>query len=75
MKTTQPDPAVERIRALMVRLDMNQARAAVYLGVPQGTIGNWLAGTRSPNRVVTKLLDVLGTVEAMAPDIHEAFIP
>lgn len=75
MEAIKPDPTVERIRALMERRQMNQAQMSRYLGVPQGTIGNWLGGTRTPNRSVTRLLDVLGVVEVMAPDIHEQFIP
>lgn len=71
----QPNPTVERIRGLMQRLGMNQAQMAAYLGVPQGTIGNWLGGTRSPNAVVVRLLDVLGMVEALAPGLHAGMMP
>ena len=67
----RPDPTVERIRAVMERRGMSQMDMARYLGVPQGTIGNWLGGTRSPNKVVNRLLDVLGMVEVMAPGIDE----
>ena len=72
---TTPDPTVERIRALMARRGMSQMDTARYLGVPQGTIGNWLGGTRVPNKSVARLLDVLGMVEALAPDIHEHITP
>lgn len=69
------DPTVARIEALMKRRGMNQAAMAKYLGVPQGTIGNWLGGTRKPNAVVVRLLDVLGMVEVLAPGIHDEFLP
>lgn len=66
---------VERIKEAMYRLRMNQAQMGRYLGVPQGTISNWMQGTRSPNTVVDRLLDVLGTLEVVAPAIHDGFIP
>ena len=68
---TKPDPTVERIRAVMARRGMSQAQMGRYLGVPQGTIGNWLGGTRAPNKVVDRLLDVLAMVEILAPNIHD----
>lgn len=73
-QTNEPDPTVERIRALMARRGMTQMDAARYLGVPQGTIGNWLGGTRTPNQVVSRLLDVLGVIEVMAPAIHDQLL-
>lgn len=75
METKTKDPTVARIEALMSRLGMNQAAMAKYLGVPQGTIGNWLGGTRKPNAVVVRLLDVLGMMEVMCPDVHEGIMP
>ena len=71
VEPVKADPTVERIRRIMERRSMNQAAMARYLGVPQGTIGNWLGGTRSPNRVVDRLLDVLEYVEVFAPVIDE----
>lgn len=69
-----PDPTVERIRATMARRGMNQAAMARYLGVPQGTIGNWLGGTRVPNKSVARLVEVLATIEVLAPGIHEQLL-
>lgn len=66
---------VQRIEALMERRGWNKTQTAAYLGVPPGTLGNWMAGTREPNAVVSRLLDVLGTIEALAPGMHEALIP
>lgn len=74
-ETKGPDPTVERIRAVMARRKMSQADMARYLDVPQGTIANWLLGTRKPSRSVARLLDVLGMIEVLAPGIHEQFLP
>lgn len=71
----EKDPTVARIEALMKRRGMNQAAMSRYLGVPQGTIGNWLGGTRKPSRSVGRLLDVLGMVEVLAPAIHDQLLP
>jgi DNA-binding transcriptional regulator YiaG len=68
------DPTAARIKSVMERRGMNQAAMAKYLGVPQGTIANWLLGTRKPNKVVNRLLDVLGMVEVMAPGIHDSLM-
>lgn len=70
----QDDPTVARIRATMARRGMTQAQMSRYLGVPQGTIGNWLAGTRVPSRSTARLVEVLGTLEALAPAIHDHFL-
>ena len=69
--TTEKD----RILAVMSRYGMNQAQAAEYLGVPQGTLSNWISGGQNPTRAVSRLLDVLGTVEALAPGLHATMIP
>lgn len=60
---------IERIRFLMERKKLNQTEMARYLGVPGGTFGNWMQGTKTPTKVVGRLLDVLGVVEALAPHI------
>lgn len=74
-QTTEKDPTVARIEATMKRRGMSQADMGRYLGVPQGTIGNWLQGTRKPNQAVSRLLDVLGMIEMLAPAIHEHLLP
>ena len=60
---------------LMQRLNLDEPRAAAYLGVPVFTFKKWCAGTRKPSAAVLRLLDVLGTVEALAPAIHAGFLP
>lgn len=46
-----------------------------YLGVPPTTYVSWESGQRNPAASVMRLLDVLGTVEALAPQVHEALLP
>jgi DNA-binding transcriptional regulator YiaG len=70
-----PDPTVERIRALMARKDWTAYQTAHYLGVPLSTLGNWTQGTKAPSAAVARLLDVLNTVEFLAPHIHANLIP
>ena len=64
-----------RILALKVRHDWTNVQVAAYLGIPESTVGNWCQGTRKPNRSVLRLLDVLGTLEIIAPEIHAGFMP
>jgi len=70
-----PNLTVERIRDMMKRRGWTIHYTARYLGVPEGTLGNWLQGTRTPNTVVERLLDILGTIEMMSPTIHSALLP
>ena len=70
-----PDPTTERIRALMARKGWSNNATARYLGVPYGTFGNWMQGTKCPSAIVGRLLDVLGVVEVLAPHIHANLIP
>ena len=72
---TKPDLTVERIRALMARKGWGQKETARYLGVPCSTFGNWVQGTKHPSAIVGRLLDVLATVEAFAPQVHVSLIP
>jgi DNA-binding transcriptional regulator YiaG len=60
---------------MLDRLGMTHVQAAAYLGVPITTLSNWLYGHREPNAVAIRLLDVLGTIEAFAPDVHAMFLP
>lgn len=69
------EATIDRIRALMDRHAMNQTQAAAYLGVPTGTLGNWLQGTRNPTSATVRLLDVLGMMEAFAPAMHARLLP
>jgi hypothetical protein len=61
--------------ALMARLDLDEHQAADYLGVPVFTFRKWANGERSPSAATLRLLDVLRTIEALAPALHAAFLP
>jgi hypothetical protein len=39
------------------------------------TFRKWRDGARAPSAAVVRLLDVLGTIEALAPSIHAALVP
>lgn len=71
----KPNPTVERIRVLMARKGWGQNETARYLGVPHGTFGNWMQGTKKPTAIVGRLLDVLGIVEALSPHIYASLVP
>lgn len=78
MSTTTPidtSITITRVKALMERHNWSYSHCAEYLGVPAGTLGNWMQGTREPNAVVLRLLDVLGTIETFAPAIHATLMP
>lgn len=60
---------------LMTRLGLDEPQAADYLGVPVFTFRKWASGERQPSAAVLRLLDVLGTVEALAPALHAGFLP
>jgi DNA-binding transcriptional regulator YiaG len=69
------DPTAARIRALMVKKGWSQNETARFLGVPTGTMGNWMQGTKKPSAIVSRLLDVLGVVEVLAPHIYVNLMP
>ena len=71
----QQTPIQSRLADTLVRLNLTDAQGAQYLGVPVHTLRKWLNGTRAPNAAAIRLLDVLGTIEALAPDIHEHLMP
>lgn len=74
MTTPILHPTSERVKGLMERHGWTQHEVADYLGVPRGTLGNWMQGTRDPMPVVARLLDVLGTIEMMSPSIHATLV-
>lgn len=71
----EAEPVAARIRALCIRLNLDEAQIAEYLGVPVFTARKWRSGERVPAAVVSRLLDVLGMLEAMAPELHALFVP
>lgn len=62
---------VERIRVLMTKHGWSQNDTARYFGVPLGTMGNWLQGTRKPPAVATRLVEVLQLVDMFAPSVRD----
>lgn len=64
-----------RVATLRARLGLTLHDCAQYLGVPVTTLIKWENGTRSPGSAAVRLMDVLGMIEVMAPDIHEHFLP
>lgn len=54
---------------------MTKHQAAEYLGVPARTYIKWESGERTPPSVAVKLLDVMGSLETIAPAIHDYFLP
>lgn len=57
------------------RLALSEARAAGLLGVPVFTLRKWAAGQRAPSAAALRLLAVLGTLEALAPNVLAALTP
>lgn len=73
--TSTVHPIGVRISALMERKNFTQERMALYLGVPTATLVNWIKGRRQPGPSVARLLDVLGTIEVLAPAVHNSLMP
>lgn len=66
---------IDRIHTLMAQKGWSKSATARYLGVPSGTFGNWMQGTKKPPKVISRLLDVLGAVEAIAPHVYLSLLP
>jgi hypothetical protein len=74
-KTPLAGTVAARAKDTADRLNLSEPRAAAYFGVPVFTYRKWATGDREPGAAVTRLLDVLGMVEAMAPALHDSFLP
>ena len=57
------------------RQALSETRAAGLLGVPVFTLRKWAAGQRAPSAAALRLLAVLGTLEALAPNVLAALTP
>lgn len=68
-----PDTFAARLRETVDRLGLDESKGAAYLGVPVSTYRKWISGDREPGAAVIRLLDVLGSLEALAPALHESF--
>jgi DNA-binding transcriptional regulator YiaG len=73
--TPKTAPFAARIVATMDRLNLNEARAAEYLGVPVYTLRKWRTGERAPAAAAVRLLYVLELLEAIAPALHAGLLP
>lgn len=56
------------------RLGLSEAQAAQYFAVPVYTVRKWLTGEREPGAAVARLLEVMGLLEALAPNLHQTFL-
>jgi electron transfer flavoprotein alpha/beta subunit len=70
-----PPSFAARLAGFAARHALDEARTAEALGVPIFTARKWATGTRSPSAAAVRLLDVLETLEALAPAILAAFLP
>jgi hypothetical protein len=61
--------------AFTERQALSDTRAAGLLGVPVFTLRKWTAGQRAPSAAAVRLLAVLGTLEALAPNVLAALTP
>lgn len=68
-----PFPAT--LAALLLRQGMTDTQGAALLGVPVYTLRKWLTGQRVPSAAAVRLVDVLLTLEALAPDMLAALAP
>lgn len=73
--TRKTDTIAARIRGTVARLGFTEFHAAEYFGVPLNTYRKWANGEREPGAAVGRLVEVLGMIEAIAPDLHRSFLP
>ena len=68
-------PIAADVDTLLSRLNLAPGQDCLFLGVPATTLKHWRMGTREPGAVTARLLDVLRTIEVMAPDLFAALTP
>lgn len=69
------NPTTEQVKRIMARHNLSNEQASKYLGIPVHTLIKWLNGTRQPASSAARLVEVLGTIEALAPFVHDQFLP
>lgn len=74
-KPAQNPDFAPALGALLTRHQLTEDQSAGLLGVPVFTLRKWQAGTRAPSAAAVRLLDVLCTLEALAPALLAALIP
>lgn len=70
-----PPTFAETLTALLYRQKLTEAQGAALLGVPVHTLRKWTSGQRVPSAAAVRLVDVVLTLEAMAPDMLAALTP
>jgi hypothetical protein len=63
------------LAGFIARRGLDEPAAAGLLGVPVFTLRKWTTGTRAPSAAAVRLLDVLSTLEALAPAMLDALTP
>lgn len=74
-KMTPKPPKNAVLVDLMARLSLTEGQAAAYFGVPVFTYRKWLNGERGLSAAVTRLIETMGLIEALAPGLHAALLP
>ena len=76
MTTKKPlkTPVFPALAALIERHKLTDTQAASLLGVPVFTLRKWTNGTRSPGAAAVRLVEVLGMLDALAPDLLDALM-
>ena len=80
MTTTKPvkpapvSPEFLASLALLTR-DRTDCAAAALVGVPVHTLRKWANGTRAPSAAAVRLVEVLATLSALAPDLLAVLTP
>ena len=77
MTTKKPPktPVFPALAALIERHQLTDTQAASLLGVPVFTLRKWTNGTRSPGAAAVRLVEVLGILDALAPDLLGHLMP
>lgn len=73
-KKPVPGTVGAQVAQTVERLGLNDAQAAQYFAVPVYTVRKWLTGEREPGAAVARLLEVMGLLEALAPNLHQTFL-
>lgn len=73
-KNPRPGTAADRVKQTVDRLGLSDTQAAQYFAVPVFTVRKWITGEREPGAAVARLLEVMGLLEALAPNLHQTFL-
>lgn len=62
------------LSALLSQHNLSEPQGARLLGVPVYTLRKWTQGQRTPSAAAARLIDVLGTLGALAPGVLDYFL-